>query len=200
MIDWLIRSSFPLYIQRSWQLRFYRQSEIGEWWLTTEFELDIPSLTQEGIQMNDYVFSKVRELQSISMIDWLLMIEMLILLVDLFYRRVKSYQRIRVFHKSQSQLVFIPILAHWYVVWSTNELIVFVENQSLISHWNHCIQFISSHSVSYTSKVLTTHHWISTPSLHQSTNSLYTSFKHSSYHSSIHHDIISQRWWRQLNL
>ena len=166
----------------------------------TEFELDIPSLTQEGIQMNDYVFSKVRELQSISMIDWLLMIEMLILLVDLFYRRVKSYQRIRVFHKSQSQLVFIPILAHWYVVWSTNELIVFVENQSLISHWNHCIQFISSHSVSYTSKVLTTHHWISTPSLHQSTNSLYTSFKHSSYHSSIHHDIISQRWWRQLNL
>ena len=34
-----------------------------------EFELDIPSLSEEGIQMNDYVFSKVRELQSISMID-----------------------------------------------------------------------------------------------------------------------------------
>ena len=53
----------------------------------TEFELDIPSLTQEGIQMNDYVFSKVRELQSISMIDWLLMIEMLILLIDSFDRK-----------------------------------------------------------------------------------------------------------------
>ena len=34
-----------------------------------EFELDIPSLSEEGIQMNDYAFSKVRELQSISMID-----------------------------------------------------------------------------------------------------------------------------------
>ena len=158
---WIILSIWIIWIEESsfshihsvgwWYIRGLSLSDIREWWLMTEFELDIPSLTQEGIQMNDYVFSKVRELQSISMIDWLLMIEMLILLVDLFYRRVKSYQRIRVFHKSQSQLVFIPILAHWYVVWSTNELIVFVENQSLISHWNHCIQFISSHNVSYTS-------------------------------------------------
>ena len=81
--DWLIRSSFPLYIQRSWQLRFYRQSEIGEWWLTTEFELDIPSLTDEGIQIS-YAFHGMKEFICSSMIDGLIMIEMLTLLVDSF--------------------------------------------------------------------------------------------------------------------
>ena len=86
--DWLIRSSFPLYIQRSWQLRFYRQSEIGEWWLTTEFELDIPSLTDEGIQIRYDAFIKVRELTCSSMIDGLIMIEMLILLNTISLRIV----------------------------------------------------------------------------------------------------------------
>ncbi len=43
-------------------------------------ELDIPSLTEDGIKMTDDAFSKVKELNSSSMIDWLIMIEMLILL------------------------------------------------------------------------------------------------------------------------
>ncbi len=33
------------------------------------FELDIPSLTSNGIQMNGRTFSKVKELTSSSMID-----------------------------------------------------------------------------------------------------------------------------------
>ena len=47
------------------------------------FELDIPSLTDEGIQIS-YAFIKVRELTCSSMIDGLIMIEMLTLLVDSF--------------------------------------------------------------------------------------------------------------------
>ena len=47
----------------------------------TEFELDIPSLTQDGIQINgDDTFCEVKELLCSSMIDGLIMIEMLILL------------------------------------------------------------------------------------------------------------------------
>ena len=37
-----------------------------------EFELDIPSLTEDGIKMTDDAFSKVKELNSSSMIDWLI--------------------------------------------------------------------------------------------------------------------------------
>ena len=44
-----------------------------------EFELDIPLLTEDGIMM-DYSFSEVRELVCSSMIDELILIEMLILL------------------------------------------------------------------------------------------------------------------------
>ncbi len=33
------------------------------------FELDIPSLTRKGIQMNEYAFGEVDELDSSSMID-----------------------------------------------------------------------------------------------------------------------------------
>ena len=44
-----------------------------------EFELDIPLLTEDGIQM-EYSFSRVKELDSSSMIDELILIEMLILL------------------------------------------------------------------------------------------------------------------------
>ena len=43
-----------------------------------EFELDIPSLTLDEIQMGSCAFENVDELDSSSMIDWLLMIEMLI--------------------------------------------------------------------------------------------------------------------------
>ena len=80
--DWLMRSSFSYYIQRIWeQFLLYRQSDIGGYWLMTEFELDIPSLTQDGIQINgDDTFCEVKELLCSSMIDWLLMIEMLMLL------------------------------------------------------------------------------------------------------------------------
>ena len=48
-----------------------------------EYDLDIPSLTDEGIQLNS-AFNGVQELNSSSMIDWLIMIEMLILLIDSF--------------------------------------------------------------------------------------------------------------------
>ena len=49
-----------------------------------EFELDIPTLTQYGICMDFRGFSEVKEINSRSMIDELLMIEMLILLNDTF--------------------------------------------------------------------------------------------------------------------
>ena len=55
-----------------------------------EFDLDIPSLTSEGIQMSK-AFGEVRELVCSSMIDELLIIEMLILLIDSFDRRVNIY-------------------------------------------------------------------------------------------------------------
>ena len=50
-----------------------------------EFDLDIPSLTEEGIHMGS-AFGEVRELVCSSMIDELLIIEMLILLIDSFDR------------------------------------------------------------------------------------------------------------------
>lgn len=53
------------------------------------FELDLPSLTQDEIQMNNS-FNRVREVTSSSMIDELIIIEMLILLINLFDRRVLS--------------------------------------------------------------------------------------------------------------
>ena len=59
-----------------------------------EFELDIPSLTTEGIQMRGHnTFSKVNELHSSSMIDRLIMNEMLILLIDSFDRRTHVFRR-----------------------------------------------------------------------------------------------------------
>ena len=61
--------------------------------MTIVFEIDIPSLTRKGIQMRKNSFSNVKELTSSSMIDELIMIEMLILLIDSFNRRVPSYQR-----------------------------------------------------------------------------------------------------------
>ena len=51
-----------------------------------EYELDIPSLTEHGILLGG-AFWKVRELTSSSKIEWLIMIEMLILLIDSFEER-----------------------------------------------------------------------------------------------------------------
>ena len=48
-----------------------------------DFDLDIPSLTLEGIQMGR-AFKDVIELHSSSMLVCLLMIEMLILLINSF--------------------------------------------------------------------------------------------------------------------
>ena len=82
--DWLIRSSFSDSIQRRWiAFLLYKESDIGEWWLMIVSEIDIPSLTDEGIQLNS-AFNGVQELNSSSMIDWLIMIEMLILLINSF--------------------------------------------------------------------------------------------------------------------
>ena len=82
--DWLIRSSFSDSIQRRWiAFLLCTESDIGEWWLMIVSEIDIPSLTDEGIQLNS-AFNDVQELNSSSMIDWLIMIEMLILLIDSF--------------------------------------------------------------------------------------------------------------------
>ena len=55
-----------------------------------EFELDIPSLTDEGIEMRG-AFRNVRELHSQSMIGLLLMIERLIVLIDSFGSKVSIY-------------------------------------------------------------------------------------------------------------
>ena len=60
------------------------------------FDLDIPSLSEEGIEMKDNrdkPFIKVRELHSSSMIAKLIMNEMLILLIDSFDRRVCTFKR-----------------------------------------------------------------------------------------------------------
>ena len=86
----MIRSSFSNSFQRKLQLQLYRESDVGEWWLMIGFELDIPSLTSEGMQLrntysfgmmkNENSFNEVNVLSSSSMIDWLIMIEMLMLL------------------------------------------------------------------------------------------------------------------------
>ena len=74
----MIRSSFSNSFQRKLQLQVYRESDIGEWWLMIGFELDIPSLTSEGMQLrntysfgimkNENSFSEVNVLNSSSMI------------------------------------------------------------------------------------------------------------------------------------
>lgn len=65
-----------------------------------ESELDIPSLTSQGIIMEEYVsgtnrftaFSDVKELVCSSMIACFLMIEMLTLLINSFDIRVIVYE------------------------------------------------------------------------------------------------------------
>ena len=50
-------------------------------------EIDIPKLNKEGIEMGIESFDNVKELNSSSMIEWLLMIEMLIVLIYSLERR-----------------------------------------------------------------------------------------------------------------
>ena len=52
------------------------------------FEIDICKLTQNGIEMKYSPFIEVKELESSSMIDWLIMNEMLIVLINSFDGRV----------------------------------------------------------------------------------------------------------------
>ena len=56
------------------------------------FELAIPSLRLEGISMRGF-FDEVKELESSSMIEWLIMNEILTVLINSFNRRVGFYQR-----------------------------------------------------------------------------------------------------------
>ena len=59
--------------------------------LEFDFELDIPLLTDEGIQMKGrFIFEEVKELHSSSMLAFLLMIEMPILLINSFDSIVKN--------------------------------------------------------------------------------------------------------------
>ena len=55
------------------------------------FELDIPSLSEEGIEMRYEGFENVNVLTSASMIGLLLMNEMLIVLIDSFGSKVSIY-------------------------------------------------------------------------------------------------------------
>ena len=62
-----------------------------------EFDLDIPSLTEDGIYMDNHTFENVKELTGSSMIDKLIMIEMPTLFIISFdeiivyFREVKQY-------------------------------------------------------------------------------------------------------------
>ena len=56
-----------------------------------EFELDIPSLTEHGIQMRRIEFENVRRLKILSTIDDNVMIKMLLLYVNLYDRRIDTY-------------------------------------------------------------------------------------------------------------
>ena len=56
-----------------------------------EFELDIPSLSEEGIEMRYEGFENVNVLTSASMIGLLLMNEMLIVLIDSFGSKMSIY-------------------------------------------------------------------------------------------------------------
>ena len=77
-----------------------------------EFELDIPSLTQHGIQMGEYIFCHVNELNSWSMINELIMIKMPILLIDSFDRRA-NYQELK-YHKSPILQAFQNLFSFQY--------------------------------------------------------------------------------------
>ena len=73
-----------------------------------EFELDIPSLTLDEIQMDSCAFENVDELDSSSMIDWLIMIVMLIVLIG-------SFDRIVVNCELRGMLKWLLIMNTWIV-------------------------------------------------------------------------------------
>ena len=72
------------------------------------YELDISALTKEGIQMDEYAFENVDELDSSSIIDWLIMIEMLIVLIG-------SFDRIVVNCELRGMLKWLLIMNTWIV-------------------------------------------------------------------------------------
>ena len=73
-----------------------------------EFELDIPSLTLDEIQMDSCAFENVDELDISSMIEWLIMIEMLIVLIG-------SFDRIVVNCELRGMLKWLLIMNTWIV-------------------------------------------------------------------------------------
>ena len=66
--DWLMRSPFSIYNRRRKQLRKYRQGNFREWWLMIEFELDIPSVSEDRIKLIG-PFGCTRELSCTGRID-----------------------------------------------------------------------------------------------------------------------------------
>ncbi len=72
-----------------------------------EFELDIPSLTSNGIQIGHSLFSNVIELNSSSMLAFLIMIEMLILLIRSFDSSVRVILILVVLSINDSFFLFI---------------------------------------------------------------------------------------------
>ena len=89
---WLIRYSFPISIQRLWEFQVHRQSDFGKWWCVIDLKLDIPALTEQGIQLK-LAFNRVNKLDSSSMIKGLMLIKILILLIDSFDNGVIIYER-----------------------------------------------------------------------------------------------------------
>ena len=77
----LVDEIFLLYV--NWKDMDGISAILGKWELKVikmiVFEVDIPFLSLEGIEMRGY-FGEVKELICSSMIDWLIMIKMLILL------------------------------------------------------------------------------------------------------------------------
>ena len=94
-----------------------------------ESELDIPSLTENGIQMGHTVFYKVKELNSSSMFAWLIIFEMLILLIDSFDRKPDT-KGLKYYKSPILQASRICVLSNTISSWTINEFILFVRYQS----------------------------------------------------------------------
>ena len=76
---WLMRSSFSDSNQRIWwQFQLYGKSSNREWWLMIVFDVDIPLLNEDGIDM-EWSLMNVKELVCSSMSDWLIIIEIVLL-------------------------------------------------------------------------------------------------------------------------
>ena len=75
----LIRSFFSDFTQRKWlQFQIPTKSDNILWLFIIEFEVGIPKLKKDGIQLGDYSFSRVKTLTCTSMIHELIIIEILL--------------------------------------------------------------------------------------------------------------------------